>query len=328
MDHNAHNVNNHNRSDCGCEPSPCGCDLTTPSCGSNKKNKKEKKCRTYSFVTKNPYDVGITKSLSSGEFLVLLSGNHHATSDYDKDRLPDWIAIGERPCRQYKSLATEELVEYWGLKKKPCNDPCLHKTSFDVCHPNGYINYYTTDGYNRSQTVEITDATVDSSQDDHALVLKVKLLNQDGGGPSLDGLFPRMFKVSLVMNGFCYKSNNSGRGPTIIPIMEAASPPPAAAPVNISLSNIGSNDGGSATGGQATGGQATSDVKQTTTATSTSTATASIDKDKKKKKKDKKKKKCDHIKDKKKKKKCLKKLHEHEHEHEHHHHKTDKKKKD
>merc|ERR1711998_142820 len=93
-----------------------------PSSGSgSKKHKKEKKCRSYSFVTKNPYDVGITKSLSGGEFLVLLSGNHHATTDFDRDRLPDWIAIGERPCRQYKNLTTEELVEFWGLKKKACN---------------------------------------------------------------------------------------------------------------------------------------------------------------------------------------------------------------
>merc|ERR1711934_521051 len=298
----SHNID-HNRGGCGCEPPPCGCGYPSSGSGS-KKSKKEKKCRTYSFVTKNPYDVGITKSLSSGEFLVLLSGNHHATTDFDRDRLPDWIALGERPCRQYKSLSTEELVEYWTLKKKPCNDPCLHKTSFDICHPNGFINYYTTDGYNRSQAIEVTDATVDSSQQDHALVLKVKLLHQDGEAPSLDGLYPRMFKVSLVLDGLCYKKQNNGRAPTIIPIMTAA---PAAPTIN--LSNIGSGE--TVTGGDtsATGGQATSDVKQQTTATATSTSSAAIDKGKKdKKKKDKKdkkkKKKCDRIKDKKKKKKC------------------------
>ena len=310
---NSHN-DEHQRSGCGCEPPPCGCTYSNSGCGSKKHNK-EKKCRSYSFVTKNPYDVGITKSMSNGEFLVLLSGNHHATSDYDKDRLPDWIAIGERPCRQYKNLTTEELVELWGLKKKACNDPCLHRTSFDVCHPNGYVNYYTTDGYNRSQPIEVTDATVDTSQNDHALVLKVKLLHQDGEGPQMDGLYPRMFKVALVLDGFCHKKHDNKRKVLFVP----EAPPPAAAPVNISLSDIGSDDGATATGGQAT-----SDVKQTTTATSTATASAAINKEKKKKKKkDKKKKKCDHIKDKKKKKKCLKKLHEHEHKHS-----DEKKKKD
>lgn len=314
--------NDNSRGGCGCDITPsCGC--PTPSCGQNKKHKKEKKCRTYSLVTKNPYDVGITKSLSSGEFLVLLSGNHHATTDFDRDRLPDWIALGERPCRQYKSLTTEELVEYWTLKKKPCNDPCLHKTSFDICHPNGFINYYTTDGYNRSQAIEVTDATVDSSQRDHALVLKVRLLHQDGEAPNLDGLYPRMFKVSLVLDGWCYKKqHHKGRTPTIIPIMESA---PAAPSITLSptFSDIGSGETATGGGGAtATGGQATSDVKQQTTATSTSTATAAINKpkkDKKKKKekkKEKKKNKCDKIKDKKKKKKCLKKLHEH---HQHHH---------
>merc|ERR1711934_345134 len=243
----SHNID-HNRGGCGCEPPPCGCGYPSSGSGS-KKHKKEKKCRSYSFVTKNPYDVGITKSLSGGEFLVLLSGNHHATSDFDKDRLPDWIAIGERPCRQYKNLTTEELVEFWGLKKKACNDPCLHRTSFDVCHPNGYVNYYTTDGYNRSQPIEITDATVDTSQNDHALVLKVKLLHQDGEGPQMDGLYPRMFKVALVLDGFCHKKHSNKRNVVFVP--EAApAPAPAPAPVNISLSDIGSDDGATATGGQ------------------------------------------------------------------------------
>lgn len=69
------------RGGCGCNTS-CACTKPRPP-----KCKGNKKCKSYSFVTKNPFDVGIAKELSDNEYLVLLSGNNHALSDYDRSLL-------------------------------------------------------------------------------------------------------------------------------------------------------------------------------------------------------------------------------------------------
>ena len=170
-------------------------------CGCNgQKSKKKVACRTYSYVTKNPFDVGVAKQLQEDEFLVLLSGNHHSTTDFDDDKLPDWIGMGERPCREYKTIETDELVEMWQLNCKSCDDYCCHRRSFDVCHPNGFINYYLTNGTNRSQVVEIQEASVDTTSDDATLVLKVRVLEKGDDRLDLDGLSARMQRVSLVID--------------------------------------------------------------------------------------------------------------------------------
>lgn len=210
------------RGGCGCNTS-CACTKPSPP-----KCKGNKKCKSYSFVTKNPFDVAIAKKLSDNEnddeYLVLLSGNNHSLSDYDHDNLPDWVAMGERPCRVYKTVTTTELIDIWQLKNDSCN--CSRKASFDICHPNGYINYYLTNGTNRSQVVEIKDATVDTSQADPTLVLKVKLLQKGDSRLDLDGLYPRMFRVSLVIDQYCTipkLKNSNSRSTTIA--YGPASPP-------------------------------------------------------------------------------------------------------
>lgn len=191
------------RGGCGCvyeeKMASCGCKYGN----SHKKNHhKKEKCRAYSFVSKNPFDVGIAKQLEGNEYLVLLSGNHHSVSDYDHDKLPDFVGMGERPCRIYKTLTTEELVDIWHINRNCGDDPCYTKKSFKVCHPNGFLNYYLTNGTNRSQVVEINEATVDTSQRDPTLVLKVKILSKGDDRLDLDGLYPRMFRVSLVVDHY------------------------------------------------------------------------------------------------------------------------------
>ncbi len=208
MGSNKNNRDNQNNNDdeyderggCGCTVT-CGCSVSGHS-SHKKERSKDEKCKSYSFVTKNPFDVGIAKQLDEDEYLVLLTGNHHSVSDYDHDKLPDWVGMGERPCRIYKTVTTEELVDLWQLDHRSKHDPCYRKKSFDVCHPNGFINYYLTNGTNRSQVVEIKDATVDCSQGDPTLILKVKILNKGDDRLDLDGLYPRMFRVSLVIDHY------------------------------------------------------------------------------------------------------------------------------
>ena len=194
---------------CGCQAvSSCGCQAVS-SCGYHSNgvhhgHSKEKHCRAYNFVSKNPFDVGIAKQLDDvgDEYLILLSGNHHSVSDYDHDNLPDWVAMGERPCRIYKTIATDELVSIWDHNGSCWDDPCYTKKSFKKCPPNGFLNFYLTNGTNRSQVVEIRDAKVDRSQADPTLVLKVKVLHKGDDRLDLDGLFPRMFRVSLVIDHY------------------------------------------------------------------------------------------------------------------------------
>lgn len=172
----------------------CGCDCTV------KSKPKKCKCRSYFYAVKNPYDVGIAKAMSGGEYLVLLSGNRHGTTDYDGDDLPDWIGVGERPCRHYRTLTTEEMVSLW---KDParCRDPCMRKTTFRQVHPNGYFNYYTTDGLNRSTMVEITDAKIEvANTGESTLCLMVKPSSKDDERLDLDALNSHMFRVNLSVN--------------------------------------------------------------------------------------------------------------------------------
>ena len=264
----------------------------------------KKTCATYSYVTKNPFDVGIAKALGGDEYLVLLSGNHHKSSDYDKDKLPDWIAMGERPCREYKTVETDELVQMWHMDYHPKEDPCLHKRSFDVCHPNGFINYYLSNGTNRSQVVEILEANVDTTQEDPTFVLKVKVLEKGDDRLELDGLFPRMFRVSLVVDSRKddkRKENHTDRK-TVIAY------PPATGPVEFGSQAV------------VTGAQELSGPVTTTTTTTQDTTQQQLaqqqqqmgkfgDDKGKKNKKDKKDKckKCHKMKNKQQKKKCLKK---------------------
>jgi hypothetical protein len=172
----------------------CGCD-----CSSKPKHKKCK-CRSYFYAAKNPFDVGISKHMGDGEYLVLLSGNRHGTTDFDGDQLPDWVGIGERPCRHYRTLTTEELVSLWKDPKK-CYDKCMRRTTFRQVHPNGYFNFYTTDGLNRSAMVEIIDTKIEVAiTGESTLCMTVKPANNDDGRLVLDGLDPHMFRVNLSVN--------------------------------------------------------------------------------------------------------------------------------
>ena len=163
---------------------------------------KKQRCCNYSFVSKNPFDVAISKELEEDTFYVLLSGNHYSNSDYDKDSLPDWVAISDRPCRDYRTTTTAELIDLWHKDENPCGDICYTERSYEICHPNGYINYYLTNGMNKSQAVEILDAHMDDSETEKepTLVLKVKLLHKSDNRNDMDGLNPNMYRVSVVID--------------------------------------------------------------------------------------------------------------------------------
>jgi hypothetical protein len=292
----------------------CGCayedNFTSCGCKSGKKHIKKEKCRAYSFVSKNPFDVGIAKQLEGNEYLVLLSGNHHSVSDYDHNKLPDFVGIGERPCRNYKTLTADELVNIWHIDKKYCDDPCFTKKSFKICHPNGFLNYYLTNGTNRSQVVEISEATIDTSQSDPALVLKVKILNKSDERLDLDGLYPRMFRVSLVIDHYGKIHNhtknhsNSNRNTTVV-----QAPPSnyTFAPDYADYSKMM----GPTTTTTANTTQSNQQTTQQQLAQQQQMGDGKKD-DKKGKKKNAKKKNCKKIKDKKKRKECIKKKKENE----------------
>ena len=290
-------------------------------------SKKKPTCRTYSYVTKNPFDVGVAKSLEEDEFLVLLSGNNHSTTDFDGDKLPDWIGMGERPCREYKTIDTNELVEMWQLKCNPAEDYCCHRRSFDVCHPNGYINYYLTNGTNRSQVVEIIEANVDTTGDDETLVLRVRVLEKGDDGLDLDGLSARMQRVSLVIDSRIdhtkrcpSKHHHSSHDLRNIEVVQA----PAAGPVNFAAPVVTTGPVDMSHGPVDQSKTATTTTTQSTSAQQTAQQVAQQQqqgefgdkgdkKDKKKKKKDKKdcSKKCKKMKGKKKK-ECMKKCKKHD----------------
>ena len=176
----------------------------------NKRNKTlPEKCCTYSFVTKNPFDIAISKEYAPNHFLVLLSGNTHSNPPDNKSELPHWVKVANRPCRDYKSTNTKELVDLWTLNNNPCGDICYAERSYDVCHPNGYLNYYLTNGTNRSQVVEILHANLDESTNDPTLVLNVKLLSKSDDGENLDGLQTNMFRVSLVIDSIINKDHST-----------------------------------------------------------------------------------------------------------------------
>ena len=285
----------------------CGCDCKVES------KPKKCKCRSYFYAAKNPFDVGIAKAMSGGEYLVLLSGNHHGTTDYDRDHLPDLIGIGERPCRHYRTLTTEEFVSLW---KDPsnCHDVCMRKTSFRRVHPNGYLNFYTTDGINRSAMVEITDAKIEvANTGESTLCLMVRLASNDDGRLELDGLDPHMFRVNLSVNPVqAPKHHRHGtRGDTRTNIVMASPPVTTIAPV---ITGSGNVSGPTTT--------TTANTTQSTTQSNQQVAqqqqqqqqmgAPDKDKDKKKKKKKKGHHKCKHLKGKKKK-ECEKKHKKHHH---------------
>lgn len=202
--------------------SNCGCDC------SNKPNHTKCRCKSYFYAAKNPFDVGIAKEMGDGEYLVLLSGNRHGTTDFDGDQLPDWIGIGERPCRHYRTLTTEELVSLWKDPSKGYDD-CMRRTTFRQVHPNGYFNFYTTDGLNRSTMVEITDAKIEvATTGESTLCVMVRIANNDDDRLVLDGLDSHMFRVNLSVNPVRAPKNhrNGHRMERKVDIV-MPSPPPA-----------------------------------------------------------------------------------------------------
>lgn len=231
----------------GCGPGRNKC------CG--KKVEKVDSCLSW-ITTRNNFNIGISKKIAHREYLIMLSGNYKGLIDEDKDELPDWVAISNRPNRTYSNLSTQTLVNLWRKEKKcltssyDCCKPCYDTSSFDVLAPNAYLNFKTINATNLSCAFQIKDIHVDHNGVYPILVLKIKCLREANGKVvPLDCLQSRIYDVSLTIESIgtsllknrntinkwsTYKEKNlRGDGPTnnsldLVDYGMAASPPCAA----------------------------------------------------------------------------------------------------
>lgn len=180
---------------CGCKSQSC-----STGCGCKSGTKHAKHCKTYIISTKNPFDVGVSSVSDNNEFTIILSGDNHSTTDFDGDRLPDWVGVGERPCRTYQTLTTKEVVELFKRCRGPCGDPCLNLTTYKTLCPNAFITYSLVNGLPQSAAVEILDARLDSDDRGPLLCFRAKMLHNDDNRLVLDGLHTRMFRVNLIID--------------------------------------------------------------------------------------------------------------------------------
>jgi hypothetical protein len=184
---------------CGCKSNSCGSSCGS-GCGSGSGSKHGKHCKTYTIATKNPFDVGVASISDNNEYIVVLTGDNHSTSDFDGDNLPDWVGVGERPGRTYQTLTTKELVELFKRHRGRCDDPCLNLTTYKTVCPNAFITFSLVNGLPQSAAVEILDARIDHDDRGPMLCFRVKILHPDDDRLVLDGLHTRMFRVNLVID--------------------------------------------------------------------------------------------------------------------------------
>ena len=189
----------------------CGCKLDTKApkgCGScpSKVAKRLSKCATYTITTKSPFDVGVAtehevEGGNSREFLLLLSGRHHASEDEDKDSLPDWVGVGRRPCRVYRSVSTGDLLDLF-QRRRNSDDPCKNTTSYKSLHPNAILHYNLVTGVARTSSVEILEVHTESDGRGPILAVHVRCLepeNEEDGSEQED-LPSRLFAVNVTID--------------------------------------------------------------------------------------------------------------------------------
>ena len=185
---------------CGCNTNNRGCNSCKTGCGCSSNRSHRKHCKTYTLVTKNPYDVGVASVADNSEFIIILSGDRHSTSDYDNDHLPDWIGVGERPCRTYRTLSTSDIVELFKKCRGCGEDGCHNLTTYKTLCPNAFISYSLVNGLPQSAAVKILDAKLDQDDRGPLLCFRVKCLNRDDDRLLLDGLHTRMFRVNFTID--------------------------------------------------------------------------------------------------------------------------------
>ena len=157
-------------------------------------------CKKYSLACRNPFDVGSVTSSDNGEYIILLSGKTHLDADQDKDGLPDWIGIGERPCKKYTSISTNHLIKLWNTKRT-CDSACLRNTTFKSINPNGFITYKLVDDQSKSTAIKILNASLETDGLGNSLKLVVKLLSNESHHKDLNALPTHLFNVNLFIDG-------------------------------------------------------------------------------------------------------------------------------
>lgn len=186
---------------CGCKKENNGCNGCGSKRGGGDGNRSGKKhCKTYTLVTKNPYDVGVASITDNNEYILVLSGGHHSTSDFDGDELPDWIGVGERPCRTYQTLSTKDIVELFKRCREYCDQSCHNLTTYKTLCPNAFITYNLVNDLPKSAAVEILDAKLDEDDTGPLICFRVKLLENDDDRLILEELHTRMFRVNLTID--------------------------------------------------------------------------------------------------------------------------------
>jgi len=161
---------------------------------------KHKHCRKYTIASRNPFDVGIVSAQGDGTYLILLSGDYRGEVDVDQDGLPDWVGLGERPCRNYCSISTDKLVNLWNSTIKECSTYCNEHVSYKTLHPNALLNYNLVNDDSNCCAVEVTNATIESDGRGKILSLVVKPLASNDGD-DLDRLASRIYNINVVIDG-------------------------------------------------------------------------------------------------------------------------------
>lgn len=182
----------------------CGCKLDTKApkgCGScpSRVAKQLKLCSTYTITTKSPFDIGVaTEDGNNQEYLLLLSGRHHSSEDEDKDSLPDWVGVGRRPCRVYRSVSTGDLLDLF-QRRRDHDDPCKNTTSYKSLNPNAVLHYNLVTGIAQTTAVEILEVHTESDGRGPILAVRVRCLEGEEGSEQED-LPTSLFAVNVTID--------------------------------------------------------------------------------------------------------------------------------
>lgn len=165
--------------------SDCGC----------KSNHDGLKCRRYFFGNRSPFSVGVSKPFEGNKHLLLLSGNFLGKTELDNNGLPDFVAVGERPCRYYGMITSNQFTSLWlpnqcGRCRKPC---------FKKCPPNAFVNFTNVSGQHLSAGIKILDAHLENGdlEGEQTLVMVFRYLHSEDKPYHLDKFDSRIFNVSM-----------------------------------------------------------------------------------------------------------------------------------
>lgn len=182
-------------------------------CGS-KSDHDGPKCRRYFFGNRSPFSVGVSKAFEGNKHLLLLSGNFLGKTDLDNDGLPDFVAVGERPCRYYGMITTKQFTSLWHRDHgKDFGKPCFKK-----CPPNAFVNFTNVSGQHLSAGVKILDAHLEhgDTQGEQTLVIVFRYLHSEDKPYHLDKFDSRIFNVSMNVDaGKVKKFEEQHRGTLI-----------------------------------------------------------------------------------------------------------------